>query len=103
MSDLDCPYCGAPFTVCHDDGHGYTEDVLHHDTCPSCKKHFVFETAISFHFTPHKAECLNGASHDWRPTGTTPVQLSRMICRSCGEEREPDADEWKRILAAEIQ
>lgn len=99
MSDFNCPYCGAPFSVCNDDGHGYAEDVCHQDQCLSCEKHFVFTTAISFHYTPHKAECLNDGEHDWAPVLTTPVEFSTMRCRACDETRKPNAEEWKELLA----
>ncbi len=63
MSDVECPYCHHDHEICHDDGHGYGEDMLHQETCGSCDKTFVFTTAISYHYEATKADCLNGAQH----------------------------------------
>jgi len=46
-NDLECPYCGTPHDVCHDDGFGYDEGVKHEMWCDKCDKNFVFETSIS--------------------------------------------------------
>ena len=69
MNDIECPYCEASNEVCHDDGQGYEEDKAHEMQCSDCGKNFVFHTAISFDYTPGKADCLNGSPHqfsDWR-------------------------------------
>jgi hypothetical protein len=66
MNDLECPYCDAPNEVCHDDGQGYEEGKAHEMTCGDCGKNFVFHTAISFNYTPEKADCLNGYPHRFR-------------------------------------
>lgn len=94
MSDMQCPYCGANQQVCHDDGHGYAEDVRHQHQCTECEKSFVFSTMISFHYTPYKADCLNDAPHDLKISKTYPRQYSRMICTACDFERQPTADEF---------
>lgn len=98
--DFDCPYCEAPFEVCHDDGHGYEEGVLHHDHCRSCGKHFTFTTFISFYFEPEKADCLNDGQHIWEPRRTYPVEATRMECQTCGEVRRPTPEEMAAIVAA---
>ncbi|WP_126438237.1 hypothetical protein [Bordetella bronchiseptica] len=99
-ADFDCPYCGEPFEVCHDDGHGYDEGTLHRDYCRACKKHFVFDTCISITHEAHKADCLNGGAHLWKPTRTHPSKLTRMCCQGCGEERKPTDVEMAAILSA---
>jgi len=66
MFDLDCPYCGVGQYVCHDDGQGYEEGRLHEQQCDNCDKVFTFETSISFYYEPYKADCLNGAEHNWQ-------------------------------------
>lgn len=69
MNDLECPYCDAPNEVCHDDGQGYEEGKAHEMTCGDCGKNFVFQTSISFYYSPEKADCLNGSPHrfgEWR-------------------------------------
>jgi hypothetical protein len=86
--DLECPYCGCGMEVCHDDGFGYDEDVLHEQECGECGKLFVFNTSISFHYSGHKADCLNGAAHKYEKTHTYPVRYTRMRCADCGDERD---------------
>lgn len=94
MSDMECPYCGADQEVCHDDGAGYDESVLHEHTCSECDKTFVFSTSISFYYDPQKADCLNGAPHKYKMTSTHPRMFSKMRCSDCGEERTPTAEEF---------
>ena len=38
--DIDCPYCGHPQDIDHDDGNGYEEGVLHQQECGLCGKTF---------------------------------------------------------------
>jgi len=98
MSDMKCPYCNADQEVCHDDGQGYAEDELHHHECGECGKTFVFQTAISFDYTPLKADCLNDSPHKFKATNTSPKCATKMRCEDCDEERSPTEDEWKVIL-----
>lgn len=97
MSDMQCPYCGADQEVCHDDGHGYAEDVRHEHECTECEKLFVFNTYISLDYTPHKADCLNGAPHDFKISSTFPRKYSRMVCTHCDTERQPTDEEFATI------
>ena len=87
MADMQCPYCGADQEVCHDDGHGYEEDIKHEHTCSDCEKTFVFYTYISFDYEPQKADCLNGSEHDFAITNTWPKEFSKMRCQHCDFER----------------
>jgi transposase-like protein len=87
MSDMQCPYCGAEQEVCHDDGHGYEENVRHEHQCTECEKTFVFETSVSFYYEPSKADCLNGAPHDLVLTKTWPKEYTRWCCKHCDYER----------------
>ena len=100
MSDMQCPYCGADQEVCHDDGHGYSEDVKHEHTCSACEKSFVFNTFISFFYEASKADCLNGSPHSYQRTKTWPWTASRMRCVYCDSERALTEDE-RALLAAE--
>jgi hypothetical protein len=93
MHDLTCPYCDHQQDVCHDDGFGYAEDERHEVECESCGKNYVFTTAISFDFTPAKADCLNGAPHDFKMSGTIPRQYSRWQCRNCDATKRPTPEE----------
>lgn len=67
MHDIECPYCGTPQEINHDDGYGYEEDKRHEQQCGRCEKHFVFTTSIHFSYEAEKAPCLNEGSHDMRP------------------------------------
>lgn len=94
MSDMQCPYCGADQEVCHDDGHGYAEDVRHEHTCSECEKTFVFTTMIVLYYTPHKADCLNGSPHELKMSSSWPRRYSKMHCIHCDYERQPTDDEF---------
>ena len=86
--DVDCPYCGEPCEINHDEGQGYDEDVIHQQTCRSCDKVFVFTTYRHFSYEASKADCLNkGGKHKWKPTMTHPKIYTRMRCEDCDEER----------------
>lgn len=93
MGDMECPYCGEWQDVCHDDGHGYDEGKRHGHQCSACDNFFVFETEISFSYTPYKADCLNGTEHEWEPTHTTPRKYTQMECSCCWQRRMPTPDE----------
>lgn len=98
MSDIDCPYCGHEQEVCHDDGEGYAEDQVHEMECYECEKSFVFTTCISFSYSPAKADCLNGAEHNFRPTNTVPRNFTRMRCDDCDKIRPCTDDEMAVAL-----
>ena len=86
MSDINCPYCNAELNICHDDGHGYSEDARHEQECEYCEKTFVYNTFISFSYRPYKADCLNGAPHRLEKTKTWPEKFARMACLDCDHE-----------------
>ena len=94
MKDMECPYCGADQDVCHDDGAGYSEDQRHEQNCWNCDKTFVFSTFISFSYTPHKADCLNGSPHNLKMSSTFPKEHAMMRCRDCDFERQPTPEEF---------
>jgi len=98
MSDIKCPYCGHDQDVCHDDGQGYEEDQTHEMCCYECERHFVFHTSISFHYTPKKADCLNGEDHTYEPTNTYPVECTKMACSQCDWRRKPTEAEMNEII-----
>lgn len=98
MADLECPYCDSSLDVCHDDWFGYEENILHQMECKYCGKSFVFETYISFHYSPSKADCLNDGKHIWKPSRTYPIQFTRMVCQTCGDERTPTVEEMALII-----
>ena len=107
MSDMQCPYCGAGQNVCHDDGHGYSEDERHEHECTECEKTFVFTTMVSFHYEPSKADCLNGKPHELKLSNTYPKKFSQMQCKDCDYRRHATAEEiYKRrvtdVLLAQV-
>lgn len=87
MADLQCPYCDADQSVCHDDGAGYSECESHEMTCKACDKHFVFQTSISYYYEPFKADCLNGSEHRYAMTKTWPKHAARWRCQDCDHEK----------------
>lgn len=87
MNDTNCPYCNAEIKINHDDGEGYAEDETHQQQCSECDKTFVFTTSIHFHYSPEKADCLNGGEHKWKETMTIPREYSRLRCEMCSEEK----------------
>jgi len=62
--DVECPYCGKPQEINHDDGYGYEEDEPHNQECGDCGKVFAFTTSISFYYDAYQADCLNDGEHD---------------------------------------
>ena len=94
MADyMDCPYCDKTLEVDHEGGYGYSEDETYQQTCDDCGKTFVYTTAVSYHYYPEKADCLNEGEHDWRPTHTYPKFFTKMRCYTCDEERTPTDEE----------
>lgn len=96
--DFRWPYCHEEIDICHDDGFGYDEGVLHEIDCDSCGKSFVFQTEISFHFEPKKADCLNDGNHEYKSSTTFPIEYTEMECIMCDKRRKPTDAEWKVIL-----
>jgi hypothetical protein len=86
--DIDCPYCNAGNDVCHDDGEGYEEGIHHEMQCRKCDKYFTFQTEVSHHYKPSKADCLNGAPHELetRKRGTSDGIKYYSQCKNCEHE-----------------
>ena len=95
--DLECPYCKYGMEVCHDDGFGCSESENHEMECRGCGKYFVFTTGIIFHYSPEKADCLNGSPHKLKETRVHPRRFSKMRCQDCDYE-EPVSDARKAEL-----
>ena len=93
MSDVECPYCGAYCEINHDDGYGYYEDEKYEQECGNCEKIFAYTTSIVLYYKAKKADCLNGADHEYQPTKTYPREYTRMQCIGCGHERPCTTDE----------
>jgi|GEM_PF-753725 len=99
MSDMNCPYCEAECEVCHDDGHGYSEDTRHEHECHSCGKMFVFETVITFDYHPIPADCLNTGDHEWEPSFTYPIEYTKGVCKHCHKERKATDEDMAAAVA----
>ena len=100
MSDTNCPYCDAEIEICHDDGYGYAEDRKHEQQCHECEKRFTFYTNVRFYYEPLKADCLNGADHQWEMSSTYPIKYSKWQCKDCDAEKKPTLEE---LAALETQ
>jgi Zn ribbon nucleic-acid-binding protein len=101
MSDTNCPYCEADIDINHDGGYGYEEDRIHEQECPKCEKNFAFTTAISFDYTPRKADCLNGGDHRFRTMVAYPVEYTKLVCKDCGLEKRTVNEGFKDRQRAE--
>lgn len=100
-NDLECPYCGEYNEVCHDDGAGYHEHQRHEMQCDACDNYFVFTTAISFDYTPAKADCLNGKPHRLCESKTYPKWRAKMVCQDCDYSERLPAERMVQLLAEE--
>lgn len=101
MTDVDCPYCGKGQEINHDDGYGYEEDRIFEQECGDCEKVFAYTTSIIYHYDAKQADCLNGGEHDWYAPWTYPRKYTRMMCRDCGDRRQPTEEEKEAIMAKE--
>lgn len=86
--DFQCPYCGSWQE--HDTDQSKS-GPLHQTSCFECEKSFVFSVEYYPTFSVHKADCLNGAPHDYkdRLEGNEYYQqyFSKWIqCRDCDHE-----------------
>ena len=86
MRDVECPYCEACVEINHDDGYGYEEDGNYEQECGECEKVFAYTTWITVHHSAKKADCLNGAPHQYKKTATFPEEFAVMRCIDCGHE-----------------
>ena len=77
---IECPYCEAEIREpeeCPD------EDCTYENECQECEKTFAFNVTYSKSFHPFKADCLNGAEHDYQPIVSTAPELHRNRCSMC--------------------
>lgn len=99
--DIECPYCGTYQEINHDDGYGYEEDTAHNQKCGNCDKTFVFYTSISFYYESQKADCLNGAEHEYEVSCTVPRRYSKMVCKHCDDKISPN-DKQIEIIKSDL-
>lgn len=98
--DTECPYCGENVEINTDDGYGLEEDKTYQQECPHCEKNFVYTTSIIIVHHAEKADCLNGASHDFQPVTHYPRCWPDWVrCTVCDEEKQGryDGAELDRI------
>jgi hypothetical protein len=90
MKDVTCPYCDYDFDLDHDDGAFYDESRLEETGCPSCEKLFLVSSWMTWSHREIKADCLNGAEHNWKPMIGSPKEYfaGRESCDTCETERK---------------
>jgi hypothetical protein len=100
MSDVECPYCGEEQEVNHDDGYGYEEGRTYEQKCGDCEKNFAFTTSISFYYATSKADCLNGAEHNYQPVCSTARDIwpDWKRCKDCDYEERGKYVEPKPVV-----
>jgi len=101
MNDVNCPYCNAEIEICHDDGFGYDEGILHEYECNACDNYFVFTTDIIIKHYAKKADCLNDGNHIYEETKTYPKRYSKLRCKTCGDEKPLPKERLEEILKLE--
>ena len=95
--DTECPYCKKEIDINHDDGYGYEDGELHQQECERCLKNFTYTTGTLYVYETYKADCLNGADHNFKATTTIPKVATLMSCIICDEKRSPTKEEWEEI------
>ena len=93
MSDLECPYCESEVQVpedCHDQSDTYETE------CPSCNKYFQFTVEYWPTYSSKKADCLNGAEHDYHRSTRIPHIIRGQVswrCTMCDDQQQREADQ----------
>lgn len=84
--DIQCPYCKGYFSY---DGEGFDQDEEWEEECPCCEKFFIVTGSYLRLFHPSKADCLNGAEHDFKQIQGYPEEYykGKQRCPMCGKER----------------
>ena len=92
MSDLYCPYCDENLGDYVDDCH--EQDTEYEHECPECKKNFIFTICYHPSFSSEKADCLNGAEHEYEPIAGIPEEFfkNKYRCKMCDKRITKDDD-----------
>lgn len=87
MRDLCCPYCDKELDRPDD---CYEQDHPYQWTCYKCDKQFIFTITYYASYTATKADCLNGADHDFKPINGYPREYfkNKRACSMCDKEIE---------------
>jgi DNA-directed RNA polymerase subunit RPC12/RpoP len=86
MNNLTCPYCehdcGDYIDDCHE------PDTQYEYTCPECDKNFIFSISYYPTFSSEKADCLNGAEHNFEKITGYPIEYfeNKRRCSMCSKE-----------------
>lgn len=97
MYECECPYCGKTMD---DPDECYEPDVTYEYECPHCEKNFVFTVDYIRTYSEKKADCLNGAKHEYEPTHTYPKEYTKMRCKHCDDVRRCTEQEMAQVLSA---
>lgn len=81
-----CPYC-SKFMDDPDDC--YEPDTPYEHECPHCGVNFIFYVSYIRIYDEHRAPCLNGEEHDWKPIKGYPEEyfINKECCSHCQAER----------------
>ena len=102
MSYTNCPYCKEELDIDTTDIDNI-DRTYHEYQCPECGNNFVFIGEFSLDIISHKADCLNGKPHDWKPSITYPPCFTQMKCAMCGGNREPTQEERKKYNISSVE
>lgn len=83
--ELCCPYCEADLGDYIDDCH--EPDDQYEYQCSKCNKNFVFTICYCPSFDSEKADCLNGAEHDYKKMIGVPEEhfKNKRRCKMCSK------------------
>lgn len=100
MPTITCPYCASTQELEVERNHGSQPDQTYDQECNACEKTYVFQVDVIFEFDTFRAPCMNGEPHNFEPTRTHPVSMTKMVCEWCDARRRPTADEMKVMMDA---
>jgi hypothetical protein len=82
----ECPYCGKPQEHCNDEP--FDQDEIWDEECNDCGKSYRLQGWYTEEYNAEKADCLNGAAHDFRQIVGAPEEwfIGKFRCVSCEEE-----------------
>lgn len=85
MSYFNCPYCNESLPEPDDCNE---QDKEYEEKCSKCLKNFVFNVSYSKDYSEHKANCLNGAEHDYKEINGYPKEYfeNKRRCSMCSKE-----------------
>ncbi len=99
MSDYECPYCGAEHDYTNDEP--FQQDETWDQECPSCEKSFRMRGWYTENYDTWKADCLNGAQHNFEQMAGYPKEwfIGKFRCKDCGKEEERGGHYWPEMRA----